>query len=231
MDVYSAADRLQILPRGIKFKRNFKAYTDTKKLFSLVQTPPGYHEIKAKLLKLCADSHEEFNHPNPLWKNKEFFIQLPFKLNEDINPTKATHPGMSPSDYTLAKKECDQLLKQGLIEPTKSEWACQAFYVEKRSEKIRGKKRLVIDYKPLNHFLRDDKFPIRKTATLNTFIKDAQIYSKFDMKSGFWQLGIDPKERYKTAFCIPNAQYQWTILPFGLKIAPSLFQKAMTRIF
>ncbi|MCI34460.1 polyprotein-like, partial [Trifolium medium] len=27
MDVYSAADRLQILPRGIKFKRNFKAYT------------------------------------------------------------------------------------------------------------------------------------------------------------------------------------------------------------
>ncbi|MCH95548.1 polyprotein-like, partial [Trifolium medium] len=108
MDVYSAADRLQILPRGIKFKRNFKAYTDTKKLFSLVQAPPGYHDIKTKLLKLCADN---------------------------INPTKATHPGMSPSDYALAKEECNQLLRQGLIEPTKSEWACQAFYVEKRSEK------------------------------------------------------------------------------------------------
>ncbi|MCI34964.1 polyprotein-like, partial [Trifolium medium] len=133
---------------------------------------------------------------------------------------------MSPSDYALAKEECDQLLKQGLIEPTRSEWACQAFYVEKRSEKVRGKKRLVIDYKPLNHFLRDDKFPIPKTATLNTFIKDAQIYSKFDMKSGFWQLGIDPRDRYKTAFCIPNAQYQWTVLPFGLKVAPSLFQNA-----
>ncbi|MCI42264.1 polyprotein-like, partial [Trifolium medium] len=85
MDVYSAADRLQILPRGIKFKRSFKAYTDTKKLFSFVQAPPGYQEIKAKLLRLCADSHEEFNHPKPLWKNKEFFIQLPFKLNEDVN--------------------------------------------------------------------------------------------------------------------------------------------------
>ncbi|MCH85865.1 polyprotein-like, partial [Trifolium medium] len=124
-------------------------------------------------------SHEKFHHPNPLWENKEFFIQLPFKLNEDVNPTKATHPGMSPSDYALAKEECNQLLRQGLIEPTKSEWACQAFYVEKRSER----------------------------------------------------LGIDPKDRYKTAFCIPNAQYQWTILPFGLKVAPSLFQKVMTRIF
>lgn len=44
-------------------------------------------------------------------------------------------------------------------------------------------------------------------------------------------MGINPEDRYKTAFCIPNAQYQWTVLPFGLKVAPSLFQKAMTRIF
>ncbi|WJX34483.1 hypothetical protein P8452_22594 [Trifolium repens] len=107
---------------------------------------------------------------------------------------------MSPSDFALAREECNQLLQQGLIEPTKSEWACQDFYVEKMSEKIRGKKRLVIDYKPLNHFLKDDKFLIPKASSLCIFIKDAQIYSKFDMKSGFWQLGIDPKDRYKTAF-------------------------------
>nr|XP_012568598.1 uncharacterized protein LOC101496717 [Cicer arietinum] len=231
MDVYSAANRLQILPTGIKFKREFKPYSGILKLYSLSEVPAGYEEIKSKLLKLCADSHGQFSHPNPLWTNKDFFVQLPFKLNEDINPTKATHPGMSPSDLALAREECNQLLQQGLIEPTKSEWACQAFYVEKRSEKIRGKKRLVIDYKPLNHFLKDDKFPIPKTSSLNTFLKDAQVYSKFDMKSGFWQLGIDPNDRYKTAFCIPNAQYQWTVLPFGLKVAPSLFQKAMTRIF
>jgi len=33
------------------------------------------------------------------------------------------------------------------------------------------------------------------------------------------------------AFCISNTQYRWTVLLFGLKIAPSLFQKAMTKIF
>ena len=62
------------------------------------------------------------------------------KLNEDVNPTKATHPGMSPSDLVLAQHECSQLLAQGLIEPTSSQWACQAFYVEKHSEIVRGKK-------------------------------------------------------------------------------------------
>ncbi|RDY13610.1 hypothetical protein CR513_01438, partial [Mucuna pruriens] len=230
MDVFSNAAKLQIHSTGIRYKREFKPFTKVLKIFS-AQEDNGMKEIKNKLLSMCADSHESFPHPNPLWKNEDFFIRLPFKLNEDINPTKATHPGMSPSDLLLAKQECLELLQQGLIEPTQSNWACQAFYVEKRSERLRGKKRLVIDYKPLNHFLQDDKFPIPKASSLPILLRESNIFSKFDLKSGFWQLGIHPEERYKTAFCIPNAQYQWKVLPFGLKVAPSLFQKAMIRIF
>ena len=135
MDIYSAAHKLQIHPSGIKFKKEFKAFTDVPRLFALTEAPPDFQEIRDKLALLCADNHEEFSHPKPLWKNPEFFVQLPFKLNEDVNPTKATHPG------------------------------------------------------------------------------------------------IDPVDRYKTAFCIPNAQYQWTVMPFGLKVVSSLFQKTMTKIF
>ena len=80
-------------------------------------------------------------------------------------------------------------------------------------------------------FLQDDKFPLPRRQSMFTFLKNAQIFSKFDLKSGFWQLGIEPSERYKTAFCIPNAHFQWTILPFGLKTAPSIFQKSMIQIF
>ncbi|KAK3230355.1 hypothetical protein Dsin_002236 [Dipteronia sinensis] len=47
----------------------------------------------------------------------------------------------------------------------------------------------------------------------------------------FWQVGVHPNDRHKTTFCLPNAHYQWTVLPFGLKTAISLFQKAVTRIF
>ena len=101
--------------------------------------------------------------------------------------------------------------------------------MNKRFEQVRGKKRLVIDYRPLNQFLKDDKFPLPKIYYLYSYIRNAHIFSKFDLKSGFWQLGFDPKDRPKTAFCIPNTQ--WTVLPFRLKVAPSLFQKAMTRVF
>ena len=190
----------------------FKSYTEILKLYTLSKSPPSYQDFSTKLLKYCPEFYSDFIHPNPLWRNKSFFIQLPFKLNEDINPTKATHPGMSPSDLALAQKERSQLLAQGLIEPTKSRWACQAFYVEKCFELVRGKKRLVIDYQPLNMFLQDDKFPLLKRQNIFTYLKNAQIFSKFDLKN-------------------PNAHYQWTVLPFGLKTAPSIFQKAMVKIF
>ena len=49
--------------------------------------------------------------------------------------------------------------------------------------------------------------------------------------AGFWQLGIHPEDRPKIAFCIPDHRFQWTVMPFGLKNAPSCFQKAMIQIF
>ncbi|KAK0584296.1 hypothetical protein LWI29_010710 [Acer saccharum] len=230
-DIFRQCKSLRILPSGIRYKKNFKAFSEIPKIFKLSAIQAPFEQIQQKLLLLCADNHASFSHPSPLWKNPDFFIKLPFKLNEDSNPTKATHSGMSPSDLKLATEECNELLRQGLIEHTSSPWACQAFYVEKRSELIRGKKRLVVDYKPLNLFLRDDKFPVPRPNVLFSQLPGATVFSKFDLKGAFWQIGIHPDERYKTAFCLPNAQYQWTVLPFGLKTAPSLFQKAVTRIF
>jgi hypothetical protein len=138
---------------------------------------------------------------------------------------------MNPEHYQLALQELQQLQSEGLIEPTTSQWACEAFYVNKRTEQIRGKLRLVINYQPLNHFLQDNKFPLPRRSVLFANLPTAQIFSKFDLKAGFWQLGIHPDDRPKTGFCIPDHHFQWSVMPFGLKTAPSLFQKAMIRIF
>ena len=72
---------------------------------------------------------------------------------------------------------------------------------------------------------------LARIQTLFVHLQGARIFSKFDLKAGFWQLGISLVDHPKTAFCIPDAHYQWTIMPFGLKVAPSLFLKAMTKIF
>jgi len=62
-------------------------------------------------------------------------------------------------------------------------------------------------------------------------LHSAFIFSKFDMKSRFWQIQIDPKDRYKTAFTVLFCQYEWNVMSFGLKNAPSKFQRIMNDIF
>ena len=51
------------------------------------------------------------------------------------------------------------------------------------------------------------------------------------MKIGFWQIQIAEKDKYKTAFTVPFGHYEWNVMPFGLKNAPSEFQHIMNEIF
>lgn len=62
-------------------------------------------------------------------------------------------------------------------------------------------------------------------------IANANIFSEFDLKSGFWKIGIIPEDKYKKAFTVPHGQYQWTVMPFGLKNALFEFQKRMEDLF
>ena len=186
------------MPEGLIFHSFLLPYVTPNNLCSF-----EISSIQQKLKEdCCAESHIEFlaKCSNPLWTQSEFFISLPFKKNEDINPTKASHVGMNPEHLILATQEIQQLQAQGLIEPTTSSSACEAFYVNKRSEQSRGKMRLVVNYKPLNYFLADDKFPLPTSTSLFQHLAHAKIFSKFDLKAGFWQLGIVPEDRPKQLF-------------------------------
>ena len=103
--------------------------------------------------------------------------------------------------------------------------------MNKRSEQIRGIPRLVINYKPLNIVLADNTYPIPHKSELLARIAGAKIFSKFDMKSGFWQVAIKEEDKFKIAFSIPAGHYEWNVMPFGLKHVPSKFQKVMDSIF
>ena len=48
-----------------------------------------------------------------------------------------------------------------------------------------------------------------------------QFFSKFDIKSGFWQIQIKEEDKYKVAFIVSFGHYEWNIIPFGLKNTPS----------
>ncbi|XP_075106865.1 uncharacterized protein LOC107791933 [Nicotiana tabacum] len=87
---------------------------------------------------------------------KKHIVTLPYEDNfsEDDIPTKSRPCQMNAELVEFCKKEIDNLLQKGLIKPSKSPWSCTTFYVNNAAEKECGIPRLVINYKPLNKYLK-----------------------------------------------------------------------------
>ncbi|CAM4802461.1 unnamed protein product [Rotaria magnacalcarata] len=58
--------------------------------------------------------------------------------------------------------------------------------------------------------------------------KGFSYFSKFDLKSGFYQIPINEADKMKTAFITPFGLHQFNVLPMGLRNSPPTFQKVMT---
>ena len=55
--------------------------------------------------------------------------------------------------------------------------------------------------------------------------------SFLDTFQGYHQIALPPEDQEKTAFISPDANYHYTVMPFGLKNIGVTYQRMMTRMF
>lgn len=58
-------------------------------------------------------------------------------------------------------------------------------------------------------------------------LREGKYFSSLDIASGFYQIPIPADSIEQTAFVTQEGQYEFTAMPFGLKNASSIFQRAI----
>ena len=116
--------------------------------------------------------------------------------------------------------------KNGIIDPSTSEFASPVIMVGKKGKKYR----MCIDYRIPNKYTTPLLFPLPYPKTIFQSVQGAKFFATADIVNAFNQLSIRKEYRKFTSFICEYGQFEFNRLPFGVKNGPSFFQHAMSTI-
>jgi hypothetical protein len=134
---------------------------------------------------------------------------------------------MTPKELAELKVQLKELLDKWYIHPSSSPWVCPAFFVKKKDQSLR----LCVDYRPLNAVTVKNKYPLACIDVLFDQLTDAKVFSKVDLRLGYHQIKIHPKDVPKTTFSTRYVLYEYLVMAFGLTNAPTHFMYLMNSVF
>jgi len=108
-----------------------------------------------------------------------------------------------------------------------SEYASPIVLVKKKS----GNTRICVDYRKLNQKIVKNRYPLPLIEDQLDQLQGAKIFSVLDLENGFFHVEVAEESRKYTSFIVPNGQYEFMRMPFGLCNSPAIFQKFINAVF
>ncbi|VBB35116.1 unnamed protein product, partial [Acanthocheilonema viteae] len=124
--------------------------------------------------------------------------------------------------------ELERLVNMGVLQPVESSklisWCTPIVIVRKQNEEIR----ICGDFKTtLNEVIPRDHYTIPSLDSLLVKLSGSSLFSVIDLKDAFNQIPIEEDSQSLLTIGTPYGYYKYTRLPFGLSVAPNLFQRVM----
>ncbi|KAG0975536.1 hypothetical protein G6F57_011275 [Rhizopus arrhizus] len=144
----------------------------------------------------------------------------------DVVPVARPPYKMSPLELAELRKQLDELLDKGLIEPCVSEWSNPVLFVRKPN----GDLRMCCDYRMLNKVTLKQKIQLPRIDECLERLYNAKHFTSLDLTNGFHQQRLSDDDSLKTAISTRYGQFCWKVVPFGLSNSGPAFQKMMNNI-
>lgn len=188
--------------------------------------------IDLKLMHLNASQQHDVKHL--LYSYPTLFSDVPgltTVTEHDIDVGQASpikqHPyRVSPTKLQSIRSEVSYMQKHGIIEPSSSNWSSPCLLVPKSD----GTVRFCTDYRKVNDVTKADNFPLPRVEDCIDRIGSAKFVSKFDLLKGYWQVPLTARAKEISACVTPDSLFQYKVMAFGMRNAPSTFQRLMNSV-
>jgi predicted aspartyl protease len=126
----------------------------------------------------------------------------------------------------IIDKFVDDMLENKIISPSSSDWASNVLLVRRADKSWR----FCVDQRALNAVTTKCSFPMPRIDACLDALGGAKWYSVMDLRSAFYQVGLDPTTAHKTAFITRKGLFQFNVLNFGQCNSPATFSKLLSLV-
>ena len=126
-----------------------------------------------------------------------------------------------------ARKQIQEMLKEGIVQPSESSWSSKYVMVKKKTNEWR----MCVDFRRLDNPTKKDSHPLPDMEDCLQQLSDRKFFSQVDFASGYSQPSVAKQSRELTAFRVGGELYEFKRLRFGLTNAPATFQRLINALF
>ena len=166
--------------------------------------------------------------PNSLDTTGNMPGQYTIKVDLSIHPVQHARRKVPIEAREEIEKELQKMVDNGIIthviEPT--EWVSSLTYPRKSVGTICP----CLDPCNLNKAIICEHCKSPTLEEISHKLSGTTVFSKLDVKDGFWSIHLDTPSSYLTTFNTHKGCYQYLHIPFGLKMSQDVFQMGMDQI-
>lgn len=180
---------------------------------------PG--EIIQQLNYILKENQEIFNSSPGLIRDYEYKLEL-----IDQEPIRVKPYPIPFHKKEQVRAEINKMLKEGIIRESKSHYLNPIVVVKKSNGKIR----LCLDARKLNLKLYADHEQSESIDEILRYCNGKRIFSTLDLTKSFHQVKLSPDSCKYTAFQFEGRMFEFSRLPFGLKVSLAGLSRGLSQI-